>query len=105
MTALQRMLRSMRDMRQGWCALCGHNEIIEAWPYEHGHGNATYNLAAAQTANWYGKTTTFGDFGAYICRRCGYTMWFAHQPDKIPVGQETGTKVLIGQGPPPGAAR
>ena len=45
-----------------------------------------------------------GKLMLYVCRKCGYTQWFARSPEKIPIGEEYQTKLIQGR-PPQGPFR
>lgn len=87
----------MINMTKGTCPFCGHNRVIQAWPFEHGDGNSTYNFAVAETrVGIWGKVQQHGCMVAYICQACGFMMWFANDAKEIPSGEEYGTKLIEG---------
>ena len=89
----------MINMTEGTCPFCNHNRVIQAWPFEHGHGNSTYNFAVAEArVGMWGKVEQYGCMVAYICQQCGFIMWFASNAKDIPIGAEFGTKLI--EGPP-----
>lgn len=92
----------MKDMRQGVCPLCSHNEIIQAAPVEWIYGIGANVLAAAHETNrWVGldPTKPLGIMNIWICRRCGFVQWFAFEPEKIPIDQEHSTRLIKGSEP------
>jgi hypothetical protein len=38
-----------------------------------------------------------GVFKTYVCRKCGYTQWFASRPEAIPIGESHGTTLINGK--------
>jgi hypothetical protein len=90
----------MKDVTQGVCALCRHNEVIQAWPIEHGNGSSTGNVAATEglVGGAFAKTQQFGLMAAYTCQKCGFVMWFANDPQHIPIGDEYRTRLIEGSG-------
>jgi CheY-like chemotaxis protein len=87
----------MRDMRQGLCSLCGHNEIIEASAADFvGDSGPTRPMSVTYEIGWAG-VKHIGKFKTFVCRRCGFTQWFALAPESIPVAQEYGTRLLKGE--------
>lgn len=91
------MMASMRDMRDGFCGLCGHNEVIMARATDFvGDSGPTRPLSVTSEIGW-GGVKHMGVFRTYVCRRCGFTQWFALRPELIPLGDEHGTKLLVGE--------
>jgi hypothetical protein len=41
-----------------------------------------------------------GIFETYVCRTCGFTEWYAHDPEAIPIGPEYGTELIDVGGDP-----
>ena len=85
-------------MTQGVCALCAHNNVVQAWPIEHGNGSSTYNVAATEglVGGVFAKTQQYGLLVAYICQKCGFVMWFANDPADIPIGDKYRTRLIEG---------
>ncbi len=96
------------DLRTGVCPLCGHHEAIEAVPNEFGFGdNSAVQLAVTHRTDGIAsklRQHPVGKLMLYVCRKCGYTQWFAHMPEKIPIGEEYQTKLIQGR-PPQGPFR
>jgi|KBSMisStaDraftv2_1062788.scaffolds.fasta_scaffold406941_2 ribosomal protein L37E len=98
----------MIDMRQGTCALCGHDEVIEgsARDFFGRYGEQSEPLAVTQAeAPSIGSVRLdpekrLGQLRQYVCRRCGYTQWFAYRPEEIPIGFPHETRIV--KGPPRG---
>ncbi len=88
----------MRDIRQGNCPLCGHHEIVHALPIDFGAGGIPHAVAYDMSP-WTGLRGTFGALNVFVCRACGFAQWFAHEPEKIPIGKEHGTRLLSGRKP------
>ncbi len=36
-----------------------------------------------------------GSFAAFVCRACGFTEWYASDPERIPIGPAHGTDVVV----------
>jgi hypothetical protein len=91
----------MLDMRDGSCALCRHDEILEIEAKTSGYrGHLSPLVAAHGTGGVFSSEPDRGAFLAYVCRKCGHTQWFAQSPADIPVGGP-GIRLLKGA-PPPG---
>jgi hypothetical protein len=95
----------MIDMREGNCALCGHDEVVlsrpnEFWgengehaqPMAVAHGSTKRFLIGAQTD----KEKPFGQLTVCVCRRCGFVQWFASDPARIPI-DDVDTKLVKGK--------
>jgi hypothetical protein len=86
----------MRDMRKGFCALCGHNEIIEASTADFvGDSGPTRPMSVTYEIGW-GGVKHMGLFETCVCRRCGFTQWFALEPAQIPIGPDHATRLVKG---------
>ena len=94
----------MRDIREGNCPLCDHDEIIEAVPGEFADGHQEVVAAVAYDARWLGGGRNprhpHGRLLLYVCRRCGFAQTFAEQPADVPIGEEFLTRLVKGR--PPG---
>jgi predicted nucleic-acid-binding Zn-ribbon protein len=90
-------------IRDGICPRCQHDEIVQALPTELAPYNEQPLAASHEHSRWYNATVKqqYGIFNAFICRRCGYTEWYATEPEKIPIGDEYHTRLVSrrGQGP------
>jgi hypothetical protein len=87
---------AMQDMRQGFCPLCGHNEVIEASATDFvGDAGPTRPMSVTHEIGW-GGVKHIGVFDTYVCRRCGFTQWFARNPDGIPIGEGHATRLIQG---------
>lgn len=90
----------MLDMRDGSCALCRHDEILEVEAKTSGYkGHVSRFAADYGTGGLFSSEPDRGAFLAYVCRKCGHTQWFAESPADIPVGP--GVRLLKGA-PTPG---
>ena len=84
----------MDDMRQGTCAVCRHNEIIESIPSEQSEGGDDFLFAVR-----YRKILSverWGTLHLYTCRRCGFAQWFAENPQNIPIDAKMQTRLITG---------
>lgn len=91
----------MDDMRKGICALCQHNEIIEAQALEFsGEFSRPYLKAITYskmpTLNRPQVDMPHGPLYTYTCKQCGYTQWFARDPETIPVDPDHRTRIIEG---------
>jgi hypothetical protein len=92
----------MLDMRKGVCALCGHGEIIDAPAREFTDDDGEpVQLAVAhapEKIDFMGTKRSadrpFGRLRMLVCRSCGFVQWFASKPEKIPVNDTLGTKLI-----------
>jgi hypothetical protein len=91
------------DIRQGICPQCGHDEIIEAAQAEFtGLGaNATFPMCVTYDERWVfaGQNPSYGHgpLYLYVCRRCGFSQWYAHNPESIPVSKGHRTRLIKGR--------
>ena len=88
----------MEDIRRGLCPLCGHHEIVQAWPTYPGDDGNDLPLAEAHSKrSWTGGITMYGPMSTFTCLQCGFTQWFAAAPENIPIGGEFNTALLLGR--------
>ena len=92
-----------RDIREGVCPLCGHEEIIEAIPRDLGDASAEYQAVTYEAVDFGSLVPVYhrvahGVLRMYVCRGCGFTQYFADNPATIPIGEQYMTKVI---GPKP----
>ncbi len=90
----------MRDMREGVCPVCAHQEILETTPAEFGDGDMERVAAVTYEPRWLlgGRNPghPHGPLRRYVCRGCGYTQLFALDPMAIPIGEGYRTALLDG---------
>lgn len=91
----------MKDIRQGECPLCDHPEVIEAVPSVSGRYGDAYHLALSEGRRTDGKTwedtrVEIGPLTSFTCRACGFTQWFAQNPQSIPIGDGFHTRIVEG---------
>lgn len=89
------------DMRRGLCPICDNNEIIEAVVRDLLDESAEYKAVTYEAVNFGTVVPVYqrvphGVLKMFVCRGCGYTQWFADDPDKIPIGKEYMTRLLVG---------
>jgi hypothetical protein len=90
----------MLDMRNGTCALCKHTEIIDAPAIEYTGGepvrlsvtHAPESLDFLETRSSVDRP--IGLLRILVCRSCGYVQWFASRPERIPIDETYGTKLI-----------
>ena len=90
-----------KDIRAGVCPICEHHEIIERFATEFtGKTSFEVGLAVAHGEKDglldHTLNHPYGRLVLYVCRSCGYVQWFATEPAKIPIGPETGTRLITG---------
>lgn len=78
------------------CARCGNRQIIRAQVRDVSalglrSAALTSDVHAAGTVD---MTRPRGLLEAYTCRRCGFTEWYAQQPEDIPIGPAYGTELI-----------
>ncbi len=92
----------LRDMRQGICPLCAHQEIIEVIPPEFANGDMERPMALTYKPRWIvaGRNPNhpLGQLRRYACRHCGYTQTFVLDPEEVPIGEDTKTTLVQGPG-------
>jgi hypothetical protein len=91
----------VRDIRDGICPSCNHDEIIEAFPYERGPVGfealaVTHERVTILGSGGFDPQRPRGRLRVYVCRRCGLTQWFADRPDEIPVDEDHMTRLIKG---------
>lgn len=87
----------MPDIREGCCPQCRHDEIIQAAPLVFVE-DAAVVLSVSHDVNGLGADPRkpLGPLNLFVCRRCGYSQFFAFEPEKIPVGIAYGTRLIKG---------
>jgi rubrerythrin len=88
------------DIRQGICPLCQHNEIIETKVAEFGHNDLERRMCATYDERWVisGRNPVHGHgpLNLYTCRSCGFSQWFAENPQEIPISDDLRTRLIKG---------
>jgi hypothetical protein len=89
------------DIRQGTCPQCGHDEIIEAQQTEFtDQGSGPYSMCVTYDKRWLlpGQNPRHGhgQLYLYVCRRCGFSQWYARSPESIPISEVHGTRLIKG---------
>jgi hypothetical protein len=90
----------MLDMRKGVCALCHHDQVIDAPALEYSD-ESPIRLAvthAPDSLEFFDTKQSIdrplGLLRILVCRACGYVQWFASRPEKIPVDEAHGTRLV-----------
>ena len=90
----------MKDLRNGRCPLCDHNQVVAAEAAEFGHNDGEKRMSVTYDQRWVlvGRNPRYGHgpLTMYVCRRCGYVQWFARDPMDIPIGDEFRTRLIQG---------
>lgn len=91
----------MDDIRKGLCPVCGHNEVIEAIMRDLGDESAEYKAVTYEAVNFGELVPVYqrvahGLLRLYVCRRCGYSQYYADSPETIPIGDEFLTRLIKG---------
>jgi hypothetical protein len=87
----------MEDMRNGICAMCGHHEVLVAAAHDYYDSSTVTPIAVTRVApKLVGRPQVMGALAMYVCRKCGFTQWFAADPAAIPIGEEHGTALVPG---------
>jgi hypothetical protein len=100
------------------CSRCDHAEIIRAVVRERGAGDWYSRRVAPLGVTFRRVVVTSvaredrsldepdlrepaGAFEVYVCRGCGFTEWYALEPENVPIGPEYGTELIDvrGRGP------
>ena len=93
----------LRDLRQGRCPLCDHREVLESQVAEFGDQSVEHPMCVTYDKRWIqeGRNPRHGHgrLQLCVCRKCGYTQWFADNPALIPVGSEYRTRIIRGEEP------
>jgi hypothetical protein len=86
----------MEDIRLGVCPLCKHNKVIRSWPQDQLDALTHQPMAVAREAKLFFGATNHGVLYLYTCQRCGFSQWFAFEPEKIPIDEKSGTSLVTG---------
>ncbi|MCA9674287.1 MAG: hypothetical protein KC464_04520, partial [Myxococcales bacterium] len=78
------------------CARCGGRRIIRIRVRQQGgpglrSASLTHDVRAEGTVD---LDRLRGLLEAYTCRRCGFTEWYAQEPEDIPIGPAYGTELI-----------
>lgn len=94
----------MLDMRKGVCAICSHTEIIDAPALDYLDEDNPTPVAvthAPDTMSFLQPTGAlakpYGVLRMLVCRSCGFVQWFASKPQRIPIDETHGTKLIAGK--------
>lgn len=85
----------MEDIRKGVCPLCRHNKIIQSHPADAVMGSS-FPLALVKEKFWSMSTGPRGVLYVCTCQRCGFSQWFAVEPEKVPIAEGAGTSLIVG---------
>jgi predicted nucleic-acid-binding Zn-ribbon protein len=89
------------DIREGTCPQCGHNEVIEAMQSEFGESDRGEPMCVTYDARWVlpGQNPQHGHgpLYLYICRSCGFSQWYAKNPETIPISAGHRTRLIKGK--------
>src|SRR5262249_36610684 len=98
------------------CARCGHREIVVCVARQRTEATlaplaASYRrklktpiLTGEEEIEYDDRPDTaapVGVFVAHVCRACGFTDWYALDPQAIPIGPDYGTELVVIEGPHP----
>ncbi|HVH47548.1 MAG TPA: hypothetical protein VM925_34670 [Labilithrix sp.] len=96
----------MLDMRNGTCAVCNHHEVIDAPALEYTDDDSQIRLAVTHAPDSLdflqprsGSERPFGVLRMLVCRSCGFVQWFATRPERIPINEAHGTKLVVPKTP------
>jgi hypothetical protein len=95
---------------------CDHGQFVRAVVRERGAGDwysprvaplgVTFPLQAVpslpRSRSEPDLREPIGIFEVYVCRACGFTEWYALEPDRIPIGPEYATELVDVGGREPG---
>jgi hypothetical protein len=99
----------MRDMREGICPLCAHQEIIESVVAEFGGEGAEHAAAVTYDPRWVfsgrNPQSPHGELRFYVCRHCGHVQTFAMSPGDIPLTEGFKTRLIQGRAETSGDTR
>lgn len=87
----------MKDLRQGRCPLCSHDEVIESMAAEFiGIAETAMSVTYEVSEVVLGRDASQGRgaLAMYVCRKCGYVQWFAEDPSKIPIDKLCRTRLI-----------
>ncbi|MFT5353445.1 MAG: hypothetical protein ACI9KE_000643 [Polyangiales bacterium] len=94
----------MRDIRNGNCPLCDHDEVVEADPPTYGHQDSERDMTVTADPRWLmsgrnpGKG--HGELRVWFCRSCGFAQWFVSEPATVPISDEHKTRLIKGKKDP-----
>ncbi len=86
-------------MKSGQCPKCGGTEIILAHPAEYGNESMEVGpISVTAEPRWMlsGRNPKHGqgELVLYVCRACGFSEWYALEPESIPIGEDYRTEIL-----------
>jgi hypothetical protein len=92
----------MLDMRKGSCALCNHNEVIDAPALDYLDDDTPTQLAVTHAPDEMDflqpkgpLDRPLGALRMLVCRSCGFVQWFATRPKQIPIDDAHRTKLVV----------
>jgi hypothetical protein len=92
------ILEPMRDIRNGTCPLCEHDEIVEGVPGEFGGEGMEQPSAFTYDKRWLlsgrNPSHAHGLLSYFMCRRCGFLQWFVKDPGSVPIDEARQTRLL-----------
>ncbi len=86
-------------MKSGHCPKCHGTEIILAHPAEYGDSSMEIGpIGVTAEPRWVmdGRNPRYvkGELVLYVCRACGFTEWYALEPESIPIGEQYRTEII-----------
>ena len=88
----------MESMKSGKCIKCSHPEVIKSEATDYAHYDKEHSMAVTAETRWImeGRNLKYpyGVLSMYTCRRCGYTEWYADNPEEIPIGKDYKTEII-----------
>jgi hypothetical protein len=91
----------MLDMRKGVCAVCNHSEVIDAPAHDYLDDDNPIQLAVTHAPDSLDflqprspVERPYGVLRMCVCRSCGFVQWFASRPERIPVDEAHGTRLI-----------
>lgn len=85
-------------MKNGRCPKCDHTAIVKSKAADYGGDNREYEMSVTAEPRMVfpGRNPRYphGVLHTYTCRSCGFTEWYAENPESIPIGSDFATELI-----------
>ena len=85
-------------MKSGRCPKCSHHEVIRTKAADYAENSREKEMAVTADPRWLqlGRNPSYphGVLYTYTCRSCGFTEWYAENPEEIPIGEKYETEMV-----------
>lgn len=85
-------------MKNGRCPKCDHTEVVKGKAADYADKNYEYEMSVTAEPRmvFSGRNPrhSYGALHTYTCHSCGFTEWYAENPEAIPIGPQFATKII-----------